>query len=67
MRTFVLTENEPFPTLARLTGVRLAGEHGQPLRQGTVMRAHTWFDFDPISMVVLFVGIGAVAALAQLI
>jgi hypothetical protein len=31
------------------------------------MRTHTWFDFDPMSMVVLFVGIGAVAALAQLI
>jgi hypothetical protein len=31
------------------------------------MRAHAWFDFDPISMAVLFVGIGAVAALAQLI
>jgi hypothetical protein len=31
------------------------------------MRTHAWFDFDPMSMVVLFVGIGAVAALAQLI
>jgi len=31
------------------------------------MRARTWFDFDPIAMAVLFFGIGAVAALAQII
>jgi hypothetical protein len=31
------------------------------------MRTHTWFDCDPMTMVVLFVGIGAIAALAQLI
>ena len=31
------------------------------------MRTHTWFDFDPIALAVLFVGIGAVAALAQII
>jgi hypothetical protein len=35
--------------------------------QGIVMRTHTWFDFDPIAIAVLFVGIGALAALAQII
>jgi hypothetical protein len=57
---------EPFAALARLTG-KATGEHGWPLIQGIVMRAYSWFDFDPIAMAVLFVGIGAVAALAQII
>jgi hypothetical protein len=31
------------------------------------MRTHSWFDYDPISMAVLFVGVVAVATLAQLV
>jgi hypothetical protein len=31
------------------------------------MRAHSWFDFDLVSMGMLFTGVVAVATLAQLI
>jgi hypothetical protein len=58
---------EPFRVSARLMNARPPGIMSGRVIQGLVMRTHTWFDFDPIAIAVLFFGIGALAALAQII